>query len=310
MPSRPFVCIGSLVATTMCLALLPSHADGKTSSCGQAPPGMSCVPGDEYMVGWDGELHPDCDQHSFQRRNRSNTRGEHKVTLSPFFMDRTEVTNAAYRGCIRAGKCPKAGPNYRDFKRPSQPVTGVSWYDAVAFCQAQGKRLPSEVQWEAAVRGPDGALNPWGNEPATCELAVIRDPKLGRSCGVKKSGGSPEKGRVLEVGSRPAGRYGLFDMIGNAEEWTADWYTHDWKVCGTPCVGIDPKGPCQGQDRCKGHRYRTVRGGSWYWPSNHATGVHRRPHKPSNKPFHHFGFRCAASVEEARRLTSSQREGR
>jgi formylglycine-generating enzyme len=310
MPVRPLVYVGSFVAITVCLVLLPNQAAGKSLDCGEAPAGMSCVPGAEYTVGRDGDLHPDCDQHSFQRRNRSNTKGEHKVNLSPFFMDRTEVTNKAYRGCMRAGKCPKAGPNYRDFKRPNQPVTGVSWYDAVAFCKAQGKHLPSEAQWEAAARGPEGDLNPWGNEPATCDVAVIRDPTLGRSCGVKKLGGSPSKGRVLEVGSRPAGRYGLFDMVGNAEEWTADWYTDDWKVCGTACVGTDPKGPCQGEKRCKGHRYRTVRGGSWYWPANHATAVHRRPHKPSNKPVHHFGFRCAASVEEARRLLSSRREGK
>ena len=298
--------VATLAVACCTLAMPPALAgsEAKPAECGAVPAGMACVPGGVFSIGWDDQLHPDCNQHSFQKRNRSNTLGMHKVTLSTYFMDITEVTNAAYRQCIREGKCPKAGPNYRDFKRPNQPVTGVSWHDASAFCRARGKSLPTEAQWEAAARGPQGELYPWGNAAADCKNSVIRDAKLGRSCGVKKAWGSPSKGRVLEVASRPPGRYGLYDMIGNAEEWTADWYTDDWKRCGDACQGTDPKGPCNGASQCKGVRYRSVRGGSWYWPADHATAVHRRPHRASNKPFHHFGFRCAASVDEARRLTS------
>ena len=291
--------------TALTCVLLFMVTPAEASECEVAPTGMSCIQGGEFMIGWDGNVHPDCNQHSFQKRRRSNTVGEHRVTLSTFFMDQYEVTNQAYQACVRARKCRKAGPNYRDFKRPNVPVTGVSWFDAVAYCKAQGKHLPTESEWEAAARGPEGALYPWKGGPATCANSVIQDPGKGRSCGVRKKWGSPKKGRVLEVGSRPAGRYGLFDMIGNAEEWTADWYTDDWNECGEDCLGQDPKGPCSGANDCKGRRYRTVKGGSWYWPAEHATAVHRRPHRPSNKPFHHFGFRCAATLEEARRLSSN-----
>jgi formylglycine-generating enzyme required for sulfatase activity len=223
------------------------------------------------------------------------------VWVETFYMDVYEVTNAAYEACVEAGDCPEAGPLYMDFDRPRQPITAVSWYDAVAFCRAQGKRLPTEAEWELAARGHDGELNPWGDAPATCELAVIADER-GRSCGVRKRGSHPDAGRVLEVGSRPPGRFGLYDMVGNAEEWVADWWSADYADCGADCQGIDPRGPCAGEEPCPGHRYRVVRGGSWYWPAEHNTGSHRRRYRPANDPPHHFGFRCAATLDQARRL--------
>lgn len=262
------------------------------------------------MVGSESLAHTECDQHSYHRRGKSNTLGAHAVWLQTYYMDTTEVTNAAYRACVALGKCAKAGPRYADFKRATQPVTGVSFFDAEAFCEAHGKHLPTEAEWEVAAQGPEGELHPWGSAASDCTHAVVRDPHQGRSCGVKKLGGSPRKGRVLAVASRPPGRFGLYDMIGNAEEWTADWYTHDWHACGVACRGVNPRGPCAGQTRCKGLPFKTVRGGSWYWSGTHATSIHRRPHKPSNRPFHHFGFRCAASFEEAERLTSPKGRAR
>ena len=96
-------------------------------------------------------------------------------------------------------------------------------------------------------------------------------------------------------------------MIGNAEEWTRDWYTKDWDTCGEACAGIDPQGPCADQapeKRCRKHTKKVVKGGSWYWPKACATSWTRRPHFPKNKPYHHFGFRCAASIEQAEALQS------
>ena len=223
------------------------------------------------------------------------------VWLQTYYMDIHEVTYAQYKACEAAGACPVAGPRYEDYDRPNQPIVGVSWYDAVAYCAAQGQHLPSEAQWEKAARGPAGALHPWGDAPATCERAVIKE-RGRRSCGVRKQGERPDKGRTLAVGSRPPGVYGLHDMAGNAWEWVADWASPSYAACGAACEGVDPRGPCGAAAPCKRHHERVVRGCSWYWEAALATAIYRRPHVPNNRPYHHYGFRCAASAEEAAAL--------
>jgi len=248
------------------------------------PAGMKCIPGGPFIRGTDD--------------GATNTQPAATVELQTYYMDTYEVTYAEYKACQKAKECPRSGPQYTDFNHPKMPIQGVSWFDAVAYCEANGKALPTEAQWEKAARGPDGALHPWGEAPATCELAIIKDA-TGRSCGLKKAISKPETGRPWDVGSRPAGVYGLHDMAGNSWEWVADWYGKSYGQCGDSCVGIDPKGPCDGAEKCPGHWLKIVRGGSWYWEAERATSVWRRTHKPSNEPFHHFGFRCAASVAQA-----------
>lgn len=251
------------------------------------PAGMACIPGGAFLRGSDDG--PD------------NSRPRATITVSTFFMDRYEITYGAYKACEKRGKCNVANPLYQDFNRTQQAMTGVSWFDADRYCRAQGKHLPTEAEWEKAARGTDGALFPWGNAPATCANSVIMDAS-GRSCGIKKRGQQPEKGRVLEVGLRAPGVYGLYDMAGNSWEWVADWYSKSYSACGAACEGVDPRGPCGGAARCPGAHEKLVRGGSWYWPAEYATAIYRRPHVANNQPFHHFGFRCAASLAEAAKL--------
>ena len=254
-----------------------------------APPGMACVPAGPFVRGSDD--------------GPENTRPAARVWLQTFYMDIDEVTYADYKACVKARRCEPSGPGYTDFDRARQPINGIRWFDADKYCEAQGKRLPGEAQWEKAARGPDGDSHPWGNEPATCERAIIKDER-GRSCGVKKLYSKPETGRPWEVGSRPAYRHGLRDMSGNSWEWVADWYTRSYAECGADCLGVEPRGPCQAADTCAGFKRKLVRGGSWYWDAEHATAIYRRPHWPQNRPFHHFGFRCAASPDEAARLST------
>jgi sulfatase modifying factor 1 len=259
--------------------------------CEQPPPGMACIPGGEFVRGTDAE-------------EPTNARPQATVWLQTFYLDVHEVTYAQYKACEKAKDCERGGPQYLDFDHPEMPIQGVSWFHSRKYCQVHGKDLPTEAQWEKAARGTEGELYPWGNEPVTCERAIIKDDK-GRSCGLPKGKSKPETGRPWDVGSRPVGRYGLYDMMGNSWEWVLDWYSKSYAECGKDCEGVDPRGPCAGADTCPRHYMRVVRGGSWYWDAEHATGVFRRPHFPANEPFHHFGFRCAATAEQAHALVTA-----
>lgn len=266
----------------------PAPGNFPVASCEKPPPKMACIPGGTFLRG--------------SNTGPKNERPQAMIRLHTFYMDKYEVTVAEYEACVKAGKCDKQKTWYRDYSRPKQPKVGVSWHAAVKYCQAMGKHLPTEAQWEKAARGTDGRKYSWGNERCSCKRAVIQDHR-GRSCGVKKLKGThPEKGRTLVVGSRPPGMYGLYDMTGNSWEWVYDWYSSSYKSCGKDCLGVDPKGPCGGAEPCKRHGLKIVRGGSWYWPCSYATTTYRRHHVPKNRPYHHFGFRCAASVSEAAKL--------
>jgi sulfatase modifying factor 1 len=282
-------------------------ADRVAEACEAAPPGTSCVPGGPFIRGVDVDDHA-CNQPDMFPE-APGTGPAMTIWLDTFYMDTHEVTNAGYEACVAARACEDAGPAYVDFDADEQAITGISWFHAVAYCEWRGMHLPTEAEWEKAARGPDADTHPWGNAPSTCENAILMDAS-GRSCGRQKRGNRPEAGRVNEVGARPAGRYGLYDMMGNAEEWVADWWSADYAACGDACAGANPRGPCDGALECDGHTRRVVRGGSWYWEAGHSTGYHRRRHFPANAQpnFHHFGFRCAASMEEARALAAEGTE--
>jgi formylglycine-generating enzyme required for sulfatase activity len=263
--------------------------------CGEVPEGMACIPGGPFIRGSDD--------------GPRNTRPKETIWLQTFYMDLNEVTYGEFKACQATKKCLRGGPLYNDYDHPRQPITGPSWYAAVRYCEVAGKHLPTEAQWEKAARGPDGNLYPWGNEDATCERAIIQD-ETGRSCGVQKKREQPWKGKPWEIGSRPPYVYGLYDMAGNSWEWVYDWDSRSYAACGDACRGTDPKGPCGGKEPCKGHEKRVVRGGSWYWDKTYATAIHRRTHFPANDPkveFHHFGFRCSASLEEGKKLVEAQK---
>ena len=262
------------------------------------PTDMACIPGGAMIRGTNEEHI--CGQYENQQYN-TEFGPRHTVWIQTFFIDKTEVTYEAYQQCIQEKQCDSAHPSYSDFNGPKQPMMGVSWYDAKKFCTAQEKRLPTEAEWEKAARGVDGSNNPFDVETITCAEAVIFD-QTGRSCGIEKTGKHPEQGRVWDVGQKPEGRYGVYDMVGNAEEWVEDWFAPSLEACGTDCLGINPKGPCPGEKECPQfalkykQALKVVKGGSWYWPAQDATAWHRRPHVPTNIPFHHFGFRCAQDI--------------
>jgi len=297
-----FRALASLVALLAC----PAFASPPVAPCEATPAGMACVSGGMFLRGSPAAHACPQPENAGTKASSPNHLPAGEVWVQTFFMDKTEVTYGAYQLCVEAGRCKPAKPAYNDFSRPNQPMVGMTWYLARDYCLAVGKRLPSEAQWERAARGPDNADYPWGNGPPTCARAVVMDGS-GRACGTPKAPPSPDKGRTWEVGQLPAGHFGLFDMAGNAEEYVNDWYARSYAACGKDCAGDEPLGPCSGKDGCPGYSRKVVRGGSWYWPGGCVSGFHRRHHVPDNRPqYHHFGFRCAATLEEGRALLNTR----
>lgn len=133
-------------------------------------------------------------------------------------MDLTEVTVAAYQRCVQSKACTEPDEmercNWGEHDRGEHPVNCVDWHQAVAYCEAGGRRLPTEWEWEWAARGRDeGRQYPWGDDAPTCERAVMREGTI-NGCG---------RGSTWPVGSKPAGQSteNLQDLAGNVWEWTS-----------------------------------------------------------------------------------------
>jgi len=207
------------------------------------------------------------------------------VLMAAYEIDRFEVTNADYRACVRAGVCsaePLARTDER-FASPRQPVVGVTWDDANAYCHFVHKRLPTEAEWEKAARGPAGRKWPWGDywddtatnhgrfEPALSSRDLAADD-------------ADRTTFTAAVGSYPLDRspYGVYDLAGNVSEWVDDWYGREPPQAR---MRVSPRGLTSGASR-------SVRGGSWLMPAHFALATARQALAPdSAAPF--LGFRCA-----------------
>lgn len=279
----PVSTFGIYVFSALLLTGCFSAEDRSTASCDDVsvPEGMQCIPGGVFQRG--------SERISIDEDSRSEIADERpvmEIEISPFFMDTFEVTYGQYQTCVQDGDCTAAGPNYRGYSAAAQPMLGLTWFQARQYCEVNGKRLPTEAEWEFAARGPESEIYPWGNDPIGCEKAIIQENES-KGCG---------RGSTWPVGSRPAYRYGLHDMAGNSWEWVADWYSEDYEACGPGCTGKDPLGPCEGADDCSGYDRRVLKGGSWWWDGEYAISSNRRAHYPDNSPFHHYGFRCSRSL--------------
>ena len=188
------------------------------------------------------------------------------VTVAPFELDVTEVTVDAYAACVRAGACSSDGlvcdalSNWGVSGRGTHPMNCVDWNQATAYCGAQGKRLPTEQEWEWAARGQEKAtIYPWGNDEPGGQLCWGGE------------GGNPKIGdhtSTCPVGSYPRGDApgGIHDLAGNVWEWTSSAYD------GTS---------------------RVDRGGSWSWAlAEFFHAAARVADKPADRSAD-LGFRCA-----------------
>lgn len=210
----------------------------------------------------------------------------HSVYLDAFYIDKYEVTNYLYKICVEAGVC--AEPHYKDSNTHTQyygvsefdnyPVINVDWYQAKAFCEWRGARLPTEAEWEKTARGIDGRVYPWG----VYEI------------GVTYVGSNADD--TAEVGSFPSGKsvYGAYDMAGNVWEWVNDWYESNYyATLGDNAV--NPQGPAEGSSK-------VLRGSSWL-PLGYVRGQgiwNEQDERTSNRYrdfplrfYNDVGFRCA-----------------
>ena len=217
------------------------------------------------------------------------------IYLSSYYIDKFEVSNSKYTEFIIATDHPApAYWDHRKLNQPSQPVTGVNWFDSDTYCRWENKRLPTEAEWEKAARGPAGSIYPWGNE-LDYSKANFAKGKTG-----KKYITSP-------VDAHPKGvsYYGAYNMAGNVFEWVQDWYSSDYyKLDETR----NPKGPQSKETKSIKNiskksnvlfEKKVIRGGSWFAPAQSITTTHRFWNNPINNSYGvGLGFRCARDLSE------------
>jgi formylglycine-generating enzyme required for sulfatase activity len=201
------------------------------------------------------------------------------IYIDGFFIDRYEVTNAQYQEFVEATGHRKPGPpsryakNMAKMRRPNQPVVYVSWEDADAYCRWKGKRLPTEAEWEKAMRGTDGRLWPWGNAErlGAANWARVNDGyEVTASVGTFREDRSP---------------FGVMDGAGNVMEWVQDWYSEQ---AYRESAERNPQSPEHGI-------YRVLRGGG-YTTTGSDLRITSRSKMVADFRDETIGFRCAVSA--------------
>lgn len=205
-------------------------------------------------------------------------RPERTIYLDEFLIDRYEVTNTQYAAFVKETGHRKSGPPSRYAKNTmrmrgvNQPAVYVSWEDAKAYCEWRGRRLPTEAEWEKAMRGTDGRLWPWGNVevPNGANWARVDDGfEVAAPVGQVRSDVSP---------------YGVMDGAGNVMEWVDDWYLEG---AYAEAADRNPVGPEYGT-------YKVIRGAA-YTSSGSDLRITTRSKLMLDFRDETIGFRCAQS---------------
>jgi len=207
-----------------------------------------------------------------------NEMPRHRVRLDGFAIGKFPLTNREYK--IFVDETHLQAPLFWSdpmFSDPEQPVVGITWHDAAAYCQwlrqrtGQGFRLPTEAEWERAARGGrEGALYPWGDEP----------PWERPYPGYNSKTGGPAR-----VGANPPNDFGLYDMSEGVHEWCSDYYGAGYYRCSPE---KNPQGPAFGKRRAS-------RGGSWRHRIKFSRCAARSSLPPTFK-YADYGFRLALTL--------------
>lgn len=235
---------------------------------------------------------------------RPDERPRHRVHVSAFELARLPVTNRDYRMFLAATD--HEPPRFRDdasFNAPDQPVVGVSWDDAVAYCawlaETTGRvfRLPTEAEREKAMRGGvEGRAYPWGEADDDGGVFGDASPSFVDASRAGLRDGVFRQDAPFAVGlSRPNG-YGLIDVAYNIHEWCADWYAATYYA---ESPERDPTGPPAGTRRAS-------RGGAW----RHQVKICRNAARSSLAPtfrYNDYGFRVACGLSGARQPPADAR---
>ena len=169
------------------------------------------------------------------------------------------------------------------------PVVHVSWFDAAAYCDWNGRELPTEAQREKAARGTDGRIYPWGNEfdPSRVNFCDAECPLTDRI----ELPVSDGYARTSPVDAFPSGAspYGVLDMAGNVWEWTNDWYDAEYYSYS---AGVNPRGPVRAQSS---NRNKIVRGGAWTSLVRELRTSSKSYDPPRDWRSFGVGFRCVVN---------------
>lgn len=202
------------------------------------------------------------------------------IALGGFLIDKFEVTNSQYAAFVAATGHRKAGPPARYAKNMGRmrginhPVVYVSWHDAQDYCAWKGKRLPTEAEWEKAMRGINGRLWPWGNVEvaSAANWARVDDGfEVTAPVGTFKSDESP---------------FGVRDGAGNVMEWVDDWYQEN---AYREAAESDPRSPEHGT-------YKVLRGAG-YTSSGSDLRITSRSKMVPDFRDETIGFRCAQDMK-------------
>jgi formylglycine-generating enzyme required for sulfatase activity/serine/threonine protein kinase len=216
------------------------------------------------------------------------------VTLDAFYIDQSEVTNARFATFLNEQRVdsdivttfPRAGSQWVhlsprndvwqvDEGYADHPVVLANWFDAQAYCEWRGGRLPTEAEWEKAARGTDGREYPWGNgfRASLCNTSE------------SEIGGPMPVGSYSPEGDSP---YGCADMAGNVKEWVHDWFQDDYYSVSP---SSNPFGPDSGSQK-------VIRGGEWMNGQSFARTFDRGNRAIPTYRNIDIGFRCVMPVSE------------